>query len=90
MARPRWQEDLNAWLDAQERKPFSRVAPIDEVVEAFDPLHRGFVAEDFAIPARILEIYDRGEQGMEGKGAGIRRPENGALHRTLQNLLCLK
>ena len=65
--------DLIAWLDAQERKPFSRVAPIDEIVEAFDPLHRGFVAEDFAIPTRILEIYDRREQGMEGRGAGIRR-----------------
>ena len=65
--------DLIAWLDAQERKPFSRVAPIDETVEAFDPLHRGFVAEDFAIPVRILEIYDRGEQGMEGRGGGIRR-----------------
>ena len=65
--------NLIAWLDAQERKPFSIVAPIDEIVEAFDPLHRGFVAEDFAIPTRILEIYDRGEQGMQGRGAGIRR-----------------
>ena len=30
--------DLIAWLDAQERKPFSRVAPTDAIVEAFDPL----------------------------------------------------
>ena len=65
--------DLIAWLDAQEQKPFSRVAPTDEIVEAFDPLLRRRGAEDFAIPARILEIYDRGEQGMEGRGAGIRR-----------------
>ena len=25
-------------------------------------------AADFAIPARIVEMYDRGEQGMEGRG----------------------
>ena len=65
--------DLIAWLDAQERKPFSRVAPIDETVEAFDPLHRGRGANDFAIPARIEEIYDRGQIGQRGRGAGIRR-----------------
>ena len=65
--------DLIAWLEAQERKPFSRVAPIDETVEAFDPLHRRRGADDFAIPARIEEIYDRGQQEMEGRGAGIRR-----------------
>ena len=52
MARPRRQErgvfaysnisqrDLIAWLDAQEQKPFLRVAPRNETVEAFDPLHR--------------------------------------------------
>ena len=67
--------ELNAWLDKQERKPFSRVDSIDEILEAFDLLHRGFVAEDFAIPARILEIYDRGKQGMEGRGVGIRRTQ---------------
>ena len=65
--------DLIAWLDVQERKPFSRVAPIDETVEAFDSLHRGLGTEDFAIPTRILEIYNRGQQGMEGRGVGIRR-----------------
>ena len=73
MARPRGQEDLNAWLDVQERKPFSRVDSIDEILEAFDPLCRRRGAADFTIPARILEIYDRGEQGTEGRGAGIRR-----------------
>ena len=65
--------DLIAWLDAQERKPFSRVAPTDEIVEAFDPLLNRLGAEDFALPERILEIYDRGQQEMEGRGAGIRR-----------------
>ena len=73
MARPRWQEDLNAWLDVQERKPFSRVDSIDEILEAFDPLRRRRGADDFAIPSRIIEIYDHGQQGMEGRGAGIRR-----------------
>ena len=65
-------DDLIAWLDAQERKPFSRVAPTDAIVEAFDPLLNRLGAEDFAIPNRILEIYDRGQQGMEGRGAGRR------------------
>ena len=65
--------DLIAWLDAQERKPFSRVAFTDAIVEAFDPLLNRLGAEDFAIPDRILELYDRGQQGMEGRGAGIRR-----------------
>ena len=65
--------DLIAWLDAQEQKPFSRVALIDAIVEAFDPLLNRLGAEDFAIPDRILEIYDQGQQGMGGRGAGIRR-----------------
>ena len=67
------QRDLITWLDAQEQKPFLRVAPIDETVEAFDPLHRGRGDGDFAIPARIEEIYDRGERGLQGRGGGIRR-----------------
>ena len=67
--------DLIPWLDAQERKPFSRVAPIDETVEAFDPLHRRRGAADFAIPARIEEIYDIGQIGEQGSGAGIRRTQ---------------
>ena len=67
------QHDLITWLDAQEQKTFLRVAPIDETVQAFDPLHRGRGDGDFAIPARIEEIYDRGERGLQGRGAGIRR-----------------
>ena len=50
-----------------------RVAPIDETVETFDPLYRRRGADDFAIPARIEEIYDRGQIGIQGRGAGIRR-----------------
>ena len=76
MAKNRWQEDLNAWIDAQlrkPRKPFSRVDSIDEILEAFDPLRRRLGAEDYAIPARIVEMYDRDEQGMEGRGRRIRR-----------------
>ena len=46
MARLRWQEDLNAWLDTQERKPFSRVDAINEILEAFDPLHRRCGVDD--------------------------------------------
>ena len=72
MANPRWQEGLNSWINAQlrkPRKPFQR----DEAI-AFDPLHRrGLGAADFAIPARIVELYDRGAGGMEGRGRGMRR-----------------
>ena len=56
-----------------EQNPFLRVAPIDENVEAFDPLHRGRGAADFAIPDRIKEIYYRGQLGIQGMGAGLRR-----------------
>ena len=66
--------DLIAWLDAQERKPFSRVASIDETVEAFDPLKRArWYGEGFGVPARIEEIYDRGQIGQQGRGAGFHR-----------------
>ena len=76
MANHRWQEDLNAWINAQlrkARKPFQRDEAIVEILEAFDPLRRGLGAADFALPARIVEMYDRGAQGMEGRGRRIRR-----------------
>ena len=56
------QRELITWLDAQEQKPFLRVAPRNETVEAFDPLNRERGDDDFAIPARIREIYDVGER----------------------------
>ena len=66
--------DLIAWLDdTQERKPFSRVAPTDAIVEAFDSLLNRLGTEDFVIPDRILELYDQGQQGMEGRGRTNRR-----------------
>ena len=85
MARPRRQErgvfansnisqrNLIAWLDAQEQKPFLRVAPRNETVEAFDPLNRERGDDDFAIPARIRELYDAGERGQQGRPDEIRR-----------------
>ena len=74
--------DLIAWLDAQEQKPFLRVAPIDENVEAFDPLcrepevapaprEREF--DEFTLPERIVDLYDVGEWGEQGIGRGKRR-----------------
>ena len=80
MARPWRQENLIAWLDEQEQKPFLRVVPIDETVEDFDPLHRGRGADDFAIPAQIEEIYDRGQRGLQGRGAGMRRTRKWLTH----------
>ena len=73
--------------DAQERRPFSRIDSIDEILEAFDPLRRRRGAEDFAIPARILEIYDRGQQGMEGRGGGMPRTRNWRFAHDLERLL---
>ena len=55
MARPWRQEDLIAWLDDQEQKPFLRVAPIDKTVEAFGPLHRRLGADDFACSTRTYQ-----------------------------------
>ena len=72
--------DLNAWIDAQlrkPRKPFSRVDSIDEILEVFDPLRRRLGGEDFAIPARIVEMYDR---EWKEEGVGYVEPENGTLH----------
>ena len=77
MATLRWQQDLNSWINEQLRKPpkpFQRDKAIDEILEAFDPLQRrGFGAADFAIPARIVELYDPGVEGIEGRGRRIRR-----------------
>ena len=80
MANARWQEDLNSWINDQlqkPRKPFQRDEAIDEILEAFDPLRRtGLGVADYAIPAPIVELYDRGTEGLEGhlqRGCGLRR-----------------
>ena len=74
--------DLIAWLGAREQKPFLRVAPRDETVEAFDPLYREpEVApaprerefDEFTLPERIVDLYDVGEQGEQGRGWERRR-----------------
>ena len=74
--------DLIAWLDAQEQKPFLRVAPRHETVEAFDPLHREpEVApaqrerkfDEFTLPERIVDLYDVGERSEQGRGWRGRR-----------------
>ena len=76
------QRDLIAWLDAQEQKPFLRVAFRNETVEDFDPLHRepeaaplqrecGF--DEFTLPERIVDLYDVSERGEQGRGWRRRR-----------------
>ena len=70
------QRDLIAWLDAQEQKPFLRVAPRNETVDACDPLHwkpevapaqreRGF--DEFTLPERIVDLYNVGERGKQSR-----------------------
>ena len=69
------QQDLIAWLDTQEQKYFLRVAPIDETVEAFDPLYNDpEVAPALRpLPQRIVELYKVEELGEQGRGGEIRR-----------------
>ena len=69
------QQDLIAWLDAQEQKHFLRVAPIDETVEAFDPLYNepDVAPAPRPLPQRIVGLYEVEELGEQGRGAGRRR-----------------
>ena len=78
------QQDLIAWLDAQEQKPFLRVDPIDETVEAFDPLYnepevapapREREFDKLTLPERIVDLYDVGEIGEQGRDRRRRRPQ---------------
>ena len=77
------QREMIAWLDAQEQKPFLRVAPRNETVEAFDPLHRERGVDDFAMPERIVELYDAGERGEQGRLGKRRRTIKLRFHRGL-------
>ena len=76
------QRDLIAWLDAQEQNPFLRIASRNETVEAFVLWHRepevapaqrerGF--DEFTLPERIVDLYNVGERGEQGRGWGRRR-----------------
>ena len=61
------QPELIAWLDEQEQKPFSRFSPRNKAIQAFDPLHQQHRNDNFLIPNRIVEIYDVGALGEEGR-----------------------
>ena len=65
------QQDLIAWLDAQEQKHFLRVSPIDETVEAFDPLYNEpeVAPAPRPLPQRIVGLYEVEELGAQGRGA---------------------
>ena len=69
------QQDLIAWLDAQEQKPFLRVAPLEETVETFDPLYNEpeVAPAPRPLPQRIVDLYEVEELGGQGRGAGRRR-----------------
>ena len=68
-------QDLISWLDAQEQKPFLKVFPLDETVEAFDPLYNEpEVAPPLEpLPQRIVDPYEVAELGEQGRGARIWR-----------------
>ena len=79
MARPRSQEDLIACLDDQEQKPFLRVAPIDETVEAFDPLYRRRGADDSANPCESKKSMIVVKEAFKEEVLGYGEPANGVL-----------
>ena len=61
------QRELITWLNAKKQTPFSRVSPRNETVQVFDPLHQRHRNGNFQIPERIVEIYDVGALGEEGR-----------------------
>ena len=52
-------QQLNDWLDEQERIIRARAPPPDEIVEEFDPLYNPQFRQE------LHQVYDRGEGGME-------------------------
>ena len=82
-------QDLIASLDAQEQKPFLRAAPIDETVEVFDPLYNEpEVAPPLGLlPQRIVDLYEAEEQGVQGRGARIRRTKRWRFDKILTHTL---
>ena len=74
--------DLIAWLDDQEQQPFLRAAPRDETVEAFHllrrepevvPAQREREFDELTLPERIVDLYNVGERGEQGRGWRRRR-----------------
>ena len=83
------QQNLIAWLDAQEQKPFLRVAPIEQTVEAFDPLyneHEGAPAPR-PLPQRIVDLYEVEELGEQGRCAERRRTKKWRFDKILTHCL---
>ena len=82
-------QDLIAWLDAQEQKPFLRVAPLDETVEGFDLLYNGpEVAPPLGpLPQRTVDLYEVVELGEEGRGTRIRRTKKWRFDKILSHSL---
>ena len=78
-------QDLIAWLDAQEQKPFLRVASLDETVEGFDALYNE--PEVGPLPQRIVDLYEVAELGEEGRGARIRRTKKWRFDKILSHSL---
>ena len=68
-------QDLIAWLDAQEQKPFLRVALLEETVEDFDPLYNEpeVAPAPRPLPQRIVALYEAEELEEQGRCARIRR-----------------
>ena len=83
------QFDLLAWLDKQERKPFSSVVPVNRTVKAFDPLNKRHKKASCRFPSVLLNSMagvPPGNKVSLGKG---KEPLNGGLLWVFQSLLCL-
>ena len=53
------QQQLNDWLDEQERIIRARALPVDEIVEEFDPLYNP------RVDGQLHQVFDRGEHAVE-------------------------
>ena len=85
-------QDLIAWLDTQDQIPVLRVAPLEETVEAFDPLYNEpeVAPAPRPLPQRIVDLYEVEELGEQGRGARIRRTKKWRFDKILTHpLLCL-
>ena len=61
------QRDLLAWFDEQERKPFPMVSLWTQRFKQFDPLYTRRRKDAFPNLDRIIELYERGISGEQGR-----------------------
>ena len=61
------QRELLAWCHEQERKPFSMVSPVNPMVKKSVPLYTRRRKDTFPNLDCIVELYDQGVHGEQGR-----------------------